>query len=257
MLTPIGDDNSDRRITPYINYLLIAINFIVFVVLQRSGSNLSFTYAFSTIPAEIITGQDIVTAGERIVDEFTGQEYLVPGLQPTPVPVYLTLLTGVFMHGGWGHLLGNMLYLYIFGDNLENTMGHGRYLAFYLICGLLASLSHVATVFMLPNMALIPSLGASGAISGVLGGNLILFPTRKIRALFFVFIVTVPTLLALGLWILMQVVAGLGMLGGESDGVAYGAHIGGFIAGLLLVKVFDKGPAEDYSRSAFRIQRRR
>jgi membrane associated rhomboid family serine protease len=134
-----------------------------------------------------------------------------------------------------------MLYLFIFGDNLENRMGHGRYLIFYLLTGVLASLAHVFTSIMLPGSDLIPSLGASGAISGVLGGNLILFPGRKVNALFGFFIVQVPVLVALGLWILFQVISGLGMLGGESDGVAYGAHIGGFMAGLLLVKLFDRG----------------
>lgn len=244
MLTPISDDNSDRRLTPFVNYVLIALNVLVFVVLQQGGANLYFTYAFATVPAEILTGTDLVSASQVVMDPNTGQQFELPGLQPTPVSVYLTLLTSMFMHGGWGHLLGNMLYLYIFGDNLENRMGHMRYLIFYLVCGLLASLSHVFATYLVPGQAEIPSLGASGAISGVLGGNLLLFPGRKVNALLGWIIVQVPVVVALGLWIVFQVVSGLGMLGGDAEGggVAYAAHIGGFFAGLLLVKFFDKGP---------------
>ena len=242
MLMPISDDNSDRHLTPWVNYILIALNVLVCVVLQQSGQNLYFTYSFSTVPAEILTGTDIITQGQLVTDPYTGQQFEIPGLQITPIPVYFTMLTSMFMHGGWGHLLGNMLYLYIFGDNLENRMGHRRYLIFYLLTGVLASLAHVFSTFMVPGQELIPSLGASGAISGVLGGNLILFPTRKVNALLGWFVVQVPVLLALGLWIVFQFISGLGMLGGQSDGVAYAAHIGGFIAGMLLVKFFDKGP---------------
>lgn len=242
MLTPISDDNSDRVLTPYINYLLIIINALVFIFLQQGGNNLYFTYAFATVPAEILTGTDLVTPSQLVTDPYTGQSLEIPGLQPTPVSVYLTLLTSMFMHGGWGHLIGNMLYLYIFGDNLENRMGHGRYLAFYLLCGLLASLAHVYGSYLTPAISSIPSLGASGAISGVLGGNLLLFPGRKVNALLGWMVVQVPVLVALGLWIVFQVISGLGMLGGEAEGggVAYGAHIGGFLAGLLLVKAFVK-----------------
>lgn len=242
MLMPLSDDDSDRHIRPFVTYILIVINVLVFIVLQQSGSNLYFTYSFSTVPAEILTGLDIVTQGQIIVDEYTGQQFEMPGLQITPIPVYLTMITSMFMHGGWGHLLGNMLYLHIFGDNLENRMGHGKYLAFYLITGTLASLAHVFSSFMIPGTELIPSLGASGAISGVLGGNLILFPKRRVNALLGWFVVQVPVLLALGLWIVFQVISGLGMLGGQTDGVAYAAHIGGFVAGMLLVKLFDNGP---------------
>jgi membrane associated rhomboid family serine protease len=238
MLFPISDDNSDRQIRPYVTYILIAINVLVFVVLQGMGHNLGFTYAFSTVPAEILTGRDVVTQASVVIDSITGQRFEIPGLQPTPGSVYITLITSMFMHGGWGHLLGNMLYLHIFGDNLENRMGHGKYLVFYLLTGVLASLAHVATAFFTPGSALIPCLGASGAISGVLGGNLILFPHRKVRALLGIFLVNVPVLLALGLWIVMQVANGLGLLGGGSDGVAYAAHIGGFLAGMMLVRYF-------------------
>ncbi len=252
MLLPISDDNSDRRITPIINYLFILFNILVFVVLQQSGRNLFFTYSFATVPAEILTGHDIVTQGQIVVDAYTGQRFEMPGLQITPIPVYLTMITSMFMHGSWGHLLGNMLYLYIFGDNLENRMGHMRYFIFYLLCGVIASLSHVFSTFLVPGQELVPSLGASGAISGVLGGNLLLFPRRRVKTLFLWFIIDVPLLLALGLWIAFQFVSGLGMLGGANDGVAYAAHIGGFVAGLLLVKFFDKGADESNMQRRYR-----
>ncbi|MBX3241376.1 MAG: rhomboid family intramembrane serine protease [Chitinophagaceae bacterium] len=256
MLLPVGDDNSDRVITPYINYILIALNIFVFLFFQWGGFNVGFTHAFSTVPAEILTGRDIVTAGEIIRDQATGYTYQIPGLQPTPIPVYFTLITSMFMHGGWAHLAGNMLYLWIFGDNIENRLGHFRYLVFYLLCGVLASLSHVfATVIQAQN-SLIPSLGASGAISGVLGAYLLLFPGRKVHAVFLIFIISIPAVLALGLWIVFQVVSGLGMLGDEeSGGVAYAAHIGGFIAGFILIKMFD--PVKQTVRNSPFIERRR
>lgn len=240
MLLPIGDDNSDRTITPYINYILIVLNVLVFIFLQGAGNNMFFTYAFSTVPAEIITGTDIVTQSQLVIDPNTGQQFEMPGLQPTPVSVYITLFTSMFMHGGWAHLGGNMLYLWIFGDNIENRLGHVRYLAFYIVCGIIASLSHVFSTLILNQNSLVPSLGASGAISGVLGAYLLLFPTRRVHAFLFLFRISIPAVLALGLWIGFQVVSGLGMLGGdESGGVAYAAHIGGFIAGFLLIKFFD------------------
>jgi membrane associated rhomboid family serine protease len=223
-MLPIGDDDSDRRFAPFINYLLIAINILVFVFFQGMGGNEKFTYAFSTVPAEILTGKDIATGV----------------LEPTPIPVYFTLITSMFMHGGWAHLLGNMLFLWVFGDNIENRIGHIRYLIFYLLCGIIASLSHV---FVSGSSSLIPSLGASGAISGVLGGYLLLFPSRRVRVLLGRSITEVPAFVALGIWIVFQVISGLGMLGGDQTGggVAYAAHIGGFVAGLVLIKLFDIG----------------
>lgn len=238
---PIGDDNSDRRRTPWVNYVLIAINVLVFVFLQNLGQDTVFTYAFSTVPQEIVTGQDAVTAPQQVRDPLTGQLFQLPGLQPTPLSVYLTLLTSMFMHGSLAHILGNMLYLWIFGDNLEDVMGHGRYLAFYLLIGVLASLAHVFSTLALGGDPLVPSLGASGAISGVLGGYILLFPRRRVRVIMFRFLTDVPALVALGLWFVFQLIEGLGLLGGEGGGVAYGAHVGGFIAGLALVRLFTLG----------------
>lgn len=249
MLFPISDDNSDRNRTPYINYILIAINVLVFIFLQGMGGNEQFTYAFSTVPAEILLGRDIVTDAKVITMPETGQQFLIPGLEPTPVHVYLTTITSMFMHGGWMHLAGNMLYLWIFGDNIENRLGHGRYLLFYLICGILASLSHVGVTLLSPSNPLVPSLGASGAISAVLGAYLLLFPNRKVNMLLLFRIpFTVPAWVALGFWIVLQVISGLRMFGNDSDGVAYAAHIGGFLAGMLLIKIFDPGkPVEQRS----------
>jgi membrane associated rhomboid family serine protease len=240
---PIGDDNSDRTITPVVNYVLIAVNVLVFVFFQGLGTNDRFTYAWSTVPEEIVTGRDVVTRPHAVEDPVSGERFQEPGLQPTPGSVYLTLLTSMFMHGGIAHIFGNMLFLWIFGDNLEDRMGHVRYLIFYLVCGVLASLAHVFSTVLFGQNPLVPSLGASGAISGVLGGYVLLFPTRQVRVILFRFLTTVPAYVALGIWFLFQLVSGLGMLGGgtEAGGVAYAAHIGGFIAGLVLVKFFDRG----------------
>jgi len=246
---PIGDDNSDRLRTPYINYTLIALNILVFIFLQKMGTDLGFTYSYSTVPGEILTGKDIVTDSHVMRDPYTNQRFLLPGLGVTPIPVWGTLITSMFMHGGWAHLLGNMMYLWVFGDNIENRLGHFRYLFFYLLVGVIASLAHVVTTNVMGGSLLIPSLGASGAISGVLGAYLLLYPTRSVHVFFIFTIISVPALLALGLWIVFQIVNGLGALGGsEAGGVAYAAHIGGFFAGLLLIKMFAPAEKKVYRR---------
>lgn len=246
MVFPLYDDDSDRTITPFVNYALIAANILVFVFLQQLGNNDRFTYAFSTVPQEIVTGRDIRTDDRVLEDPFTGQRLLIPGLQATPYSVYLTLLLSMFMHGGIAHIAGNMLFLWIFGDNVEDRMGHLRYLIFYLVCGVLASLAHVFATVMFatdPSSLLIPSLGASGAISGVLGGYILLYPRRRVTVILFRFLTEVPAYVAIGIWFAFQLISGLGIFGGGSQqgGVAYAAHIGGFIAGLLLIKVFTIG----------------
>jgi membrane associated rhomboid family serine protease len=240
---PIADDDTGLTLTPIVNYVLLAANIAVFVLFQGLGSNDRFTYAFSAVPKEIVTGTDIVTSSRKVEDPVSGQTYVQPGLQPTPGHVYITLLTSMFMHGGLAHIFGNMLYLWIFGNNIENTLGSLRYLIFYLACGILASLAHVfATVATDGNM-LIPSLGASGAISGVLGGYLLLFPHRRVRVWMGRGVAVMPAWTSLGMWFLFQLVAGMGMLGegSQAGGVAYAAHIGGFVAGLVLVKLFAAG----------------
>ena len=246
MVFPLYDDNTDRTITPVVNYAIIAANVLVFVFFQQLGANDSFTYSFSTVPGEIVTGRDIVTPSRVLDDPVTGQRLLVPGLGPTPISVYLTLLTSMFMHGGIAHIAGNMLFLWIFGDNIEDRLGHVRYLLFYLACGIAASLAHVfATAAFATDQSsmLIPSLGASGAISGVLGGYILLHPKRRVTVILFRFLTQVPAYVAIGIWFAFQLISGLGMLGGGSQqgGVAYAAHVGGFVAGLVLIKLFDRG----------------
>ncbi|MEO6404768.1 MAG: rhomboid family intramembrane serine protease, partial [Ferruginibacter sp.] len=183
-MIPIGDNDEDRTITPIVNYILILINILVFVFAQQMGANDAFTLSYSTVPAEIISGHDVATNG----------------LGVTPVPVYFTLFTSMFMHANWLHIGGNMLYLWVYGDNLENRMGHLKYLVFYLLCGVIASLSHVLLSSVLDKDLMIPSLGASGAISGVLGGYLLLFPMNQVRVFVIGTVLRIPAFITLGLW---------------------------------------------------------
>lgn len=249
MVFPIADDNSDRTTFPAVNVALIAANVLVFVFFQGLGNNIDFTFAFSAVPAEIISGRDVVTE-DRIVeiDSIDGlQQVSMPGLRRTSISVYLTLLTAMFMHGGIAHLLGNMWFLWIFGDNIEHDLGRARYLAFYLLCGILASLAHVALNTDGPG-AMVPSLGASGAISGVMGAYMLLHWNRRVTVLLFRVVTEVPGFVAVGIWFLFQLISGLGMLGGMETGVAYGAHIGGFIAGVILVMPFTIGRSRRRTR---------
>lgn len=248
MVLPIGDDNRDRKTWPVVNYLLIALNIFVFIYWQQWGHDLHITYAYATVPGEILTGQDIVTHSKVLTDPYTHQRFELPGLGVTPIPVLLTLFSSMFLHGGLSHLGGNMLFLYVFGDNVEDAMGHGRYLIFYLLCGLLAGLSHVFSTFFLGQNLLIPSLGASGAISAVLAAYVRLFPGKRVHLWIFLFIVPVPAFIAVGVWFALQLVNGLGMLGGQEAGdVAYAAHIGGFVFGLLLTGFFARKGRRKYS----------
>ena len=235
MLFPIGDDNSDRHIRPYVTYALIALNILVFLLFQLTND--AFTYAFSVVPAEILSGQDLV----QPVQTRAG---LVPQA-PGPTPIHLTIFSAMFMHGGWAHLGGNLLYLWIFGDNVEDAMGHFKFLMFYLLCGVLATAAHVFAAQSAGGLNLfIRSLGASGAIAGVLGGYLILYPRKSVYVLFFFNIIAVPAILVIGIWIAIQTFSGFGDIARTSQtaesagGVAYWAHVGGAVAGLLLVNLF-------------------
>jgi membrane associated rhomboid family serine protease len=230
---PIGDDNSDVKIFPFVNYLFIGLNILVFVFLQQLGTNDSFTYAFSLVPKEVMTGVDI--SGVQIVRDSLGNTGQIPHYQ-TPLPVYFNFLSSMFMHGSVAHIFGNMLFLFVFGDNLENLLGHVRFALFYVVCGFAAAVAQIA----MDTGSVIPMLGASGAISGVLGGYILLFPQRKVRAIIFNFLTTVPAFVALGIWILYQLVLGF-LTPAGTGGVAYAAHIGGFFAGLALIKVFAIG----------------
>ena len=253
MIMPIGDDNSDRRTLPVVNIGIIIANILVFVFFQGMGENEKFTYSFSTVPREIVTGHDVVTDARQVDEPVTGQRITVPGLGRTPGSVYITLITSIFMHGGIAHIFGNMLFLWIFGDNVEDALGHLRYFLFYMTTGIIASLAHVLTTVAMygagSEQALVPSLGASGAISGVLGAYIFLFPQRRVTVIMFRALTQVPSYVAIGMWFVFQLISGLGMLGGGSQagGVAYAAHVGGFVAGLLLVRVFAIGlPPRSY-----------
>lgn len=229
MLFPISDD--DRRLSgpALVTWGLIAANLAVFFLLQQAGGNEAFTYGWSVIPQEIMTGEDI-TANSTV--QIAGQSITIPQA-PGPTPIYLTLLSSMFMHGGFAHIFGNLLYLWIFGDNVEHRFGSGVFLAFYLVSGLAATAAQIA----LNPDGIVPNLGASGAISGVLGAYLVLFPRNRVTAIFLYFIVSIPAVVAIGLWIVFQFFNGLGsiMVSQETaGGVAYGAHIGGFAAGVIL-----------------------
>jgi membrane associated rhomboid family serine protease len=227
MVMPLGDDDSLRKSTPVVTYALIAINAVVWFIQLSSGE--PFTNGFATVPYEITHGVDL----NGVFDITAGGQVFPIHLYNSPAPVYLTLLSAMFMHGSWMHILGNMLYLWIFGDNVEDHLGRGRYLVFYLVCGVAAS---VAQILYSPD-SYIPSLGASGAIAGVLGAYAIKFPRNKVRVLMMRTITQMPAIFVLGLWILLQVVSQVGTPAGEASGVAYMAHIGGFVAGLILVMV--------------------
>ncbi len=225
-MLPIGDEDNAPQGFPVVNVLLIAINLAVFLYQLVSPD---FTNGFSSVPAEITTGRDLV--GQFPITLPDGSVALVDEARG-PSPIWLTLLTSMFMHGGWTHIGGNMLFLFIFGDNVERALGHLRYLGFYLLCGLVASL---AQVYSGPD-SILPSLGASGAIAGVLAAYLVLFPRNRVRVLIGYFVTSVPAVLMIGLWAVIQFVNGFGATGvnAQSGGVAYMAHIGGFIAGLGL-----------------------
>jgi membrane associated rhomboid family serine protease len=230
---PIGDDNSDRTTTPWVNYTLVLINILVFVFLQGLGGNDAFSYAYSLVPLEITTGTDLT--GIQVIRDALGNVGRVQHYA-TPMPVYFNFLTSMFMHGDIMHIFGNMMFLFIFGDNLENLLGHIRYALFYVACGFAAAVAQI----VMDTGSIIPMLGASGAISGVLGGYILLFPQRQVRAIIFNFLTTVPAFVAVGIWIIYQLVLGY-LTPAGTGGVAYAAHIGGFFAGLALVNVFAIG----------------
>jgi membrane associated rhomboid family serine protease len=230
---PIRDDNSDRKITPYVTYAFIGLNILVFLLLQQLGSNEPFTYAFSLVPEEITTGVDII--GTRTVSDALGNSGSVVHYQ-TPLPVYFNFLSSMFMHGDIMHIFGNMLFLWIFGDNIEDKIGHIRFAVFYILCGVAAALAQIA----LGPGSVIPMLGASGAISGVMGGYVLLFPHRRVTAFVLRFMMEIPAYAAVGIWIVYQIVVGY-LTPAGTGGVAYAAHIGGFFAGLALIKLFAIG----------------
>ena len=200
---PIGDDDTARRTVPLVTYALVALNVLFFFVELSGGDAFIAKWAF--VPSRFLAN---------------------------PFGDSLTLFTAMFMHAGWLHLGGNMLYLWIFGDNVEDRFGHIKFTIFYLLCGLAATFAQLA---FSPGSN-VPNLGASGAIAGVLGAYILLFPQGKVRVLQGQRVVQVPALIVIGLWIVLQFFSGIGSIANTADtgGVAYMAHIGGFIAGFVL-----------------------
>ena len=217
MVLPLGDDNTGRMSFPVVTILLIVANVIVWFIELAQGPQIEhFVTKWAVVPLEYSQATDLAPA--------------IPG------PFWLTLFSSMFMHGGWLHLLGNMLYLWIFGDNVEDAMGKTKYLVFYLLCGVIASLAQI----LVDADSRIPSLGASGAISGVLGAYLVLYPKQRVRVLMLRTITYMPAIVVIGLWVVFQFINGIGQVAQteETGGVAYAAHVGGFLAGVLLVWVF-------------------
>lgn len=220
-MLPLRDENPTRTI-PYVNYTLIAINILVFIFQVMLGSSQeTFVYQFALIPAQVTSKLDF----SDVFDIFTS----------------------MFMHAGLAHIGGNMLYLWIFGDNVEDAMGHGRYLFFYLFGGVAASVAHIVTN---PGSQ-IPTVGASGAIAAVLGAYLVLYPQSRVMTLiflgYFIRMAMVPATIVLGLWFVLQLFQGVLTLGAaDVGGVAFWAHIGGFVAGLVLAKLLAKRVTERY-----------
>ncbi|MFM8378630.1 MAG: rhomboid family intramembrane serine protease [Planctomycetia bacterium] len=257
MVFPVGDDNSDRRSFPFVTIALLVANVLVFVFLQKMGADENFTLAYCQVPAEILSGRDVVTEPSVREIPVQGQvmEVTVPGLQPTPIPVWLTLFTAIFMHGSLMHLAGNMWFLWIFGDNVEDDMGHFKYLIFYLATGILASLAFVA-LNATGEAALTPCLGASGAISGVLGAYLVLHPNRRVSVILLRLMVDVPGYVAVGIWFLFQVISGVFDSSGGGGGVAYSAHVAGFVAGMILAKPMSMGHVREEADPLVVLRRR-
>ena len=207
-MLPLGDDNSTRRTFPFVTYGLIALNVLVFLVELGGGDQFIASWAF--VPA-------------RFAADPTGD--------------FVTILSSMFMHAGWIHLGGNMLYLFIFGDNVEDRLGHLRYLFFYLLCGVAATFAQY--LFSLGSD--VPNLGASGAIAGVLGAYIIMFPGERVRVLMGYAVVQMSAVVVIGFWIVLQVISSLTAFTASAQaggGVAYMAHIGGFVAGILLTFIF-------------------
>lgn len=205
---PIGDDNSARTTFPLVTYALIALNVLFFFVELSGGEAFVVQWAF--VPRRFMAD---------------------------PFPDVPTLFSSMFMHAGWVHLGGNMLYLWIFGDNVEDRFGHIKFLIFYLLCGLAATAAQL--FFSLGSS--VPNLGASGAIAGVLGAYILMFPKGRVRVLQYSRVMEVPALIAIGLWFALQLFSGIGSIADTAQtggGVAYMAHIGGFVAGLVLGFVF-------------------
>jgi membrane associated rhomboid family serine protease len=224
---PIGDENEPGRGLPFVTLALIGLNVAVFLLFQEFGAGNDFTYGWSAIPFEVVNGVDLVRP--HLV-EIGGREVLIPQA-PGPAPIQLTLLSSMFMHADLLHLAGNMLFLWVFGDNVEHRAGRVLFLVIYLVVGLVGSLAQILS----SSDSAIPTLGASGAISGILGCYIVLFPRNRVTVFLFRILVPVPAIVAIGIWIVFQLISGFGApsVADGGGGVAYLAHIGGFAAGLV------------------------
>jgi membrane associated rhomboid family serine protease len=242
MVLPLGDLHR-TQIVPYVTYGLIAINVAIFLVQQQKGDE--FTLAYAATPYEISHNEDLADPLRKLItvrvrDPFGRGDRLeqraIPLRHtPCPIPVRWTLLTSMFLHGSWMHLIGNMLYLWIVGDNVEEVLGSVRYLIVYFACGLVGSLAQVA----IDPDSITPTLGASGAIAGMMGSYVIWFPHNQIRVLVFRFITVLPAVIVIGGWIVLQIWLGANSLGGkEQGGVAYMAHVGGAVTGIVVALLF-------------------
>lgn len=228
---PLRDENPTELI-PFVTVILIVVNVVVWIVVQGAGVGEPFLEslcAFGAIPGEI-TGQIASGTGVQLGARHSCQ---IGGLSGA------TVLTSIFLHGSWMHLIGNMWFLWVFGNNIEDSMGHARYLIFYLICGALAAAAHLASAPGSP----IPTVGASGAISGIMGAYLVLYPRVRVFTLFFfvifIRVIPIPAWVMLLWWFGLQVLSG-SVLVGSGGGVAFWAHVGGFVAGVVLIKLFAK-----------------
>jgi membrane associated rhomboid family serine protease len=218
---------------------LIIINAVVFLYELTLGSleNTIFFYRWGLIPAELAHGLDFATLRMGSF-ETVGIKTTFFGIS---VPAWGTVFSSMFIHGGFMHFIGNMVFLWVFGDDIEDKLGHVKYLLFYLSCGVAAAWTHVA----LDMNSQVPTVGASGAIAGVLGAYLLLYPYSRIRTLvvfFFITVIRLPAVVILGFWFVMQLFSGIGSLapGTQSGGVAYWAHVGGFVAGVILIALYLK-----------------
>lgn len=246
-MIPIGSDESDLRSPPVVTYLLIAANVFTFFFLQKFGLDDKFTYAYCMVPYEFLSGHDLAVRDGYLLD-LTEREVIgeLRGgidlkLAPGPHPIYITLLSSLFLHGSFLHLAGNMLFLWVFGKHLEDALGGFRFLVFYLVAGMSASLIHIFFNQQFPE-SIIPTLGASGAISGVMAGYLMLFPHKMVAVLVYFFAVELPAFVVIGVWFLFQILNSLGTFGDPTGGgIAYSAHIGGFLVGLALIVPFSTG----------------
>lgn len=232
MLIPISDDDRALSRPAYVTIVLFAANVIVFLFQQGLPG---ITDGYAAVPLEITEGKDLVETVHVKVGAWDFEEPLAVPQAPGPNPLWLTLFTSMFLHAGWLHLGGNMLFLWIFGDNVEHRFGHLWFLLFYLVSGVIGALAHIFTD---PD-SVIPMVGASGAIAGVMGAYLMLFPRNRVNAIIFLFwFITLPAWAVIGLWAIVQIVSGFNDLTSpwKSDvgGVAYLAHVGGLVAGVLL-----------------------